>query len=99
MLRVNLSNKTFSSCCEWNKEYLKISDVGEEEADEGEGQKPFRDCADNVSRVTLKEKEDKLECCGNTKWRVFVSQWEQFICSELLAKIKDLLWLLVLTKP
>lgn len=34
--------------------YLKVSDVGEEEADEGEGQRPFRDGADDVSGVTLK---------------------------------------------
>lgn len=42
-LQINLCSQIY---------FLKISDVGQEEADEGEGQKPFRDCADNVSRVT-----------------------------------------------
>lgn len=39
-----------------DKRYLKVSDVGEEEADEGEGQKPFGHGADHVSRVTLRDK-------------------------------------------
>lgn len=36
-------------------DYLEISDVGEEEADEGEGQRPLRHSADHVSRVALKK--------------------------------------------
>lgn len=45
---------TLGVMTEFPEEYLKISDVGEEEADEGEGQTPFRHCADNVRRVALK---------------------------------------------
>lgn len=36
-------------------EYLKIPDVGEEEAEEGEGQRPLGHRADDVSCVALKE--------------------------------------------
>lgn len=40
--------------------YLKISDVGEEEADEGEGQTPLWYGADDVSSVTLKQHENSI---------------------------------------
>lgn len=36
-------------------EYLKIPDVGEEEAEEGGGQRPLRHRADDMSRVALKK--------------------------------------------
>lgn len=35
-------------------EYLEVPDVGEEEAEEGEGQRPLGHRADDVSRVALK---------------------------------------------
>lgn len=35
------------------RRHLEIPDVGEEEADEGEGQVPFRHRADDMSRVAL----------------------------------------------
>lgn len=38
-------------CFSSQTDFLEISDVREEEADEGEGQRPFRYGADNVSRV------------------------------------------------
>lgn len=38
-------------------EYLKVSDVGEEEAEEGEGQGPLGHGADDVSRVALGEEQ------------------------------------------
>lgn len=36
-------------------EYLEIPDVGEEEAEEGEGQRPLRHRADDVSCVALEK--------------------------------------------
>lgn len=47
---------------EFPEEYLKISDVGEEEADEGGGQRPFRHCADDMSRVALKNMTFGTKC-------------------------------------
>lgn len=41
--------------CILDMKYLKISDVGEKETDEGEGQRPFRHGADDVRCVTLKK--------------------------------------------
>ena len=35
--------------------YLEVSDVGEEEADKGKRKRPFRDGADDVSSVALKD--------------------------------------------
>lgn len=37
------------------EDYLKIPDVGEEEAEEGEGQRPLRHRADDMSCVTLRK--------------------------------------------
>lgn len=39
--------------------YLKIPDVGEEEAEEGESQRPLRHCADDMSSVTLKKRSHR----------------------------------------
>lgn len=39
--------------------YLKIPDVGEEEAEEGESQRPLRHCADDMSCVTLKKRSHR----------------------------------------
>lgn len=47
---------------EFPEEYLKISDVGEEEADEGGGQRPFRHCADDMRRVALKNMTFGTKC-------------------------------------
>lgn len=33
-------------------DFLEISDVREEEADEGEGQEPLRHCADHMCHIT-----------------------------------------------
>lgn len=45
--------------------YLEIPDVGEEEADEGEGQVPFRHRADDMSRVALEKQQGAL----NAGWK------------------------------
>lgn len=58
LMPLNVTDLTLSSSCvhEEMRRYLKISDVGEEEADEGEGQTPFRHRADNMSCVALKNR-------------------------------------------
>lgn len=57
---LNVTDLTLNSSCvhEEMRRYLKISDVGEEEADEGEGQTPFRHRADNMSGVALKKQNN-----------------------------------------
>ena len=49
--------------------YLEVSDVGLKEADEGKSKGPFRDCADDVCSIALKdishistESENILQC-------------------------------------
>lgn len=59
--------------------YLKVSDVGEEEADEWEGQRPFSHGADDVSRVTLERwsRNVAAKIWAGTKWNVSPSIKEQ----------------------
>lgn len=47
--------------------YLEILDVGEEEAEEGEGQRPLGHCADDVSCVTLKKTSQRRARSFNKK--------------------------------
>lgn len=45
--------------------YLKVSDVGEEEADKGECQGPLRDGADDVRSIALSERGRGCYCHRN----------------------------------
>lgn len=58
---------------EETRRYLEIPDVGEEEADEGEGQVPFRHRADDVSRVALEKEQTAL----NTGCEAAPRRWSE----------------------
>lgn len=64
--------------------YLEIPDVGEEEADEGEGQVPFRDRADDVSRVALEKEQTAL----STGCEAAPRRWSENFCSASMEKHK-----------
>lgn len=71
---------------EETRRYLEIPDVGEEEADEGEGQVPFRHRADDVSRVALEKEQTAL----NTGCEAAPRRWSENLCSGSTGKTQNL---------